>query len=151
MNDVIVSVRAMKIDADQPAPALALRRGVEQEVRQADLEQAQQAQAERQEEPGDAEVQPGVIRQVLAATVAEKKNETEHADRREDADDRQAVRDRQAGRLALPSVCPCLTKKLTVIGTIGQTQGITRANSPPSAEAIRNGIKPCLRHAGRSR
>src|SRR5262249_50167573 len=44
-------------------------------------------------------------------------------------------------RPALP--CPCLTKKLTVIGTIGQTQGITSANRPPSAEAIRNGINPC--------
>src|SRR6266481_1817225 len=39
--------------------------------------------------------------------------------------------------------CPCLTKKLTVIGTIGQTHGITSANRPPIAEAIRNGIKPC--------
>src|SRR6202035_421295 len=42
-----------------------------------------------------------------------------------------------------PVPCPCLTKKLTVIGTIGQTQGITSANKPPIAEAIRNGIKPC--------
>src|SRR3954452_4245490 len=29
---------------------------------------------------------------------------------------------------------PCFTKKLTVIGTIGQTQGITSASNPPSAE-----------------
>ena len=43
----------------------------------------------------------------------------------------------------LAFACPCLTKKLTVIGTIGQTQGITSANRPPSAEAIRNGISPC--------
>ena len=35
------------------------------------------------------------------------------------------------------------TKKLTVIGIMGQTQGMTRANSPPSAEARRNGTKPC--------
>src|SRR6516165_1236112 len=42
-----------------------------------------------------------------------------------------------------PSPCPCLTKKFTVIGTIGQTQGITSANNPPSAEASRNGINPC--------
>ena len=42
-----------------------------------------------------------------------------------------------------PVPCPCLTKKLTVIGTIGQTQGITSANRPPIAEAIRKGIKPC--------
>ena len=38
--------------------------------------------------------------------------------------------------------CPCLMKKLTVIGTIGQTQGITSAKSPPIAEAIKNGISP---------
>src|SRR5438094_1410823 len=39
--------------------------------------------------------------------------------------------------------CPCLTKKLTVIGIIGQTHGIKSANTPPSAEAMRNGINPC--------
>src|SRR3954470_14310902 len=39
--------------------------------------------------------------------------------------------------------CPCLTKKLTVIGTIGQTQGITRASRPPPAEKSRNESKPC--------
>src|SRR5262249_17906202 len=37
---------------------------------------------------------------------------------------------------------PCLTKKLTVIGTIGQTQGMTRAPSPPIAEKIKKGIRP---------
>src|SRR5271165_5856420 len=42
-----------------------------------------------------------------------------------------------------PSPCPCLTKKLTVIGTIGHTHGITSANSPPIAEAIKKGIRPC--------
>jgi hypothetical protein len=35
-----------------------------------------------------------------------------------------------------------LTKKLTVIGTIGQTQGMTNAPRPPSAEKIRKGINP---------
>ena len=39
--------------------------------------------------------------------------------------------------------CPCFTKKLTVIGTIGQTHGITRASSPPRAEAIIKGMMPC--------
>ena len=43
--------------------------------------------------------------------------------------------------LPLPP-CPCLTKKLTVTGIIGQTQGITSAKRPPRAEAKRNGIKP---------
>src|SRR4051794_26546456 len=41
-----------------------------------------------------------------------------------------------------PLRCPCLTKKLTVIGTIGQTQGITSAPSPPSAEKSRKGTRP---------
>ena len=39
-------------------------------------------------------------------------------------------------------VCPCLTKKLTVIGTIGQTHGMTSAESPPSAEKRRKGRIP---------
>ncbi len=33
-------------------------------------------------------------------------------------------------------------KKFTVIGTIGQTQGMTSANRPPIAEAIKKGISP---------
>src|SRR4051794_11757211 len=39
--------------------------------------------------------------------------------------------------------CPCLTKKFTVIGTIGQTQGITSASSPPPAEKSRKANRPC--------
>src|SRR5262245_49775013 len=39
--------------------------------------------------------------------------------------------------------CPCLTKKLTVIGTMGQTHGTTNANRPRRRGARRNGIKPC--------
>src|SRR5580693_6267118 len=41
-------------------------------------------------------------------------------------------------------LCPCLTKKLTVTGIIGQTQGIARANSPPRAHAMRKGMIPSL-------
>ena len=81
--------------ADQAAAALALGRGVEQEVGQADLEEPQQAQAEGHEEGRDDQVQPRVVGQVLEERGREEERE-EDADRREDADDRQAVRDRQA-------------------------------------------------------
>ncbi len=37
---------------------------------------------------------------------------------------------------------PCLTKKLTVIGTIGQTHGMTRAPRPPAAHQSRKGMSP---------
>src|SRR5579864_989594 len=49
-----------------------------------------------------------------------------------------------ASSVVLPfDACPCLTKKLTVIGTIGQTHGITRASSPAPIESNRNGMIPC--------
>ncbi len=50
---------------------------------------------------------------------------------------------RPVALLRPPFPWPCFTKKLTVIGIIGQTHGMTSANRPPSAEAIRNGIRPC--------
>ena len=37
---------------------------------------------------------------------------------------------------------PCFTKKFTVIGIIGHTQGISNATSPPKAEYRRNANKP---------
>ena len=48
-----------------------------------------------------------------------------------------------ASPVVRPVCCPCLTKKLTVIGTIGQTQGMTSASRPPRADASRNGTIPC--------
>src|SRR5437764_264664 len=38
--------------------------------------------------------------------------------------------------------CPCLAKKLTVTGIIGQTQGIASANSPPPAQKSRKERNP---------
>ena len=86
-----------------------LRRGVEQEARQADLEDAEQAEAERREEQRHGNVQPGVVRQVLERRGREEER-TEHADRRENPDDRQAIDDRQTGGPAL--VLPLLDEEV---------------------------------------
>ena len=54
--------------ADQAASAFVVRRGVQEEARQTQLEETQQAEAEHDEEAGDEQVQPGVVGQASGAS-----------------------------------------------------------------------------------
>ena len=99
-------------DADQSPSPLVLRRGVQKRVRQPDFEQPQEAQAEREEEPGDPEIEPGVVRQLRGKAVGREEERTEDADAREDPDDRQAVRHRQGRRVAAVLRLPLLDEEV---------------------------------------
>ncbi len=116
VNDVIVSVSAMKTTPIRPPLLSPCDDAFNRKLGQAQLEQPQQAEPERHEEPGHEQVQPGIVGQRLQRRRREEERE-EDPDGREDPDDRQAVNDRQPSRLvSSPFPCPCLTKKLTVIG-----------------------------------
>ena len=102
MNDVIVSVSAMKITPIRPPRLSPWAEALSRKFGRRISKSPSRLSPNATKRPATARFSHGLFARFWSDDGREEERE-EHADRREDADDRQAVDDRQAGRS-----CPCL-------------------------------------------
>ena len=142
MNDVIVSVSAMKKTPIKPPRPSLCDEAFKRKLGRLSSNSPSRLRPKTTKSAATNRFSQGLLASVCSE-LAEKKNEKSTPTAvKTPMIDRQYMIARPVAFFRPEVPCPCLTKKLTVIGTIGQTQGITSANSPPIAEAIRKGISP---------
>ena len=136
VNDVIVN--ASPISACRPIARgrIGPRRGIHEPRGQRDLPDTEQAERERDEQRRDAEIQPGIRRE--AFRFAAPNATASETDRREREDDAESIDERIDHRRSssTPSFLIVLfVKNETVIGTIGNTQGVSSDSAPMTRPA----------------